>query len=68
MSSDLDAYGSTTDPSHKSHHAPVPYFMHRCVKEMYADVHIDVRKWLKNIWHMNHGIWNIGLLSTVVNK
>ena len=22
----------------------------------------------KNIWHMNHGIWNIGLLSTVVSK
>ena len=48
MSSDLDAYGSTTDPSHKScdHHAPVPYFMHRRITEMYAYVHIHVRKWL----------------------
>ena len=43
MSSDLDAYGSTTDPSHKSHHAPVPYFMHHSVTEMYAYVHIHVR-------------------------
>ena len=46
MSSDLDAYGSTTDPSHKSHHALVPYFMHRRVTKMYAYVHIHVRKWL----------------------
>ena len=41
----LDAYGSTTDPSHKSHHAPVPYSMHHLATEMNTYMHIDVRKW-----------------------
>ena len=64
----LDAYGSTTEPSHKSHHAPVPYSMHYLETEMYKYVHVDVRKWLQNIWPMNGGIWDMDLLSAVISQ
>ena len=46
----------------------VPYSMHHLVTEMYTYVHIDVRKWLQNIWPMNRGIWDMGLLSAVISR
>ena len=39
------AYRSNTHPSHKSHHAPIPYSMLHLVTETYTYVPIDVRKW-----------------------